>query len=178
VADAALAVDHAHQHGVIHCDLKPSNLLLDAAGTVHVTDFGLARVLRRARQRPGLAGTLGFMAPEQFDPAWGPIGPHTDVFGLGAVLFALLTGKPPFVGRTWEETVGQLLNGPDSSILLGRPDAGAAVDAICRRCLSRRFDERFGSAAELAHALHEIVRGMARNSFLAESTDLENHSPT
>lgn len=157
VAGAARAVNHAHQQGVIHCDLKPGNLLLDAAGAVHVTDFGLARVLWRSLQRPAAAGTLGFMAPEQIDPAWGPIGPHTDVFGLGAVLFALLTGKPPFVGRTSQETIEQLLNAPLPSVQLNRPDAGSGVDAICRRCLSPQIGKRYGSATELASALHELI---------------------
>src|SRR5262249_40768306 len=88
VSEAADAIEHAHQQGVIHCDLKPSNLLLDRAGHIHVTDFGLGRSLSGDRQSVG--GTAGFMAPEQVDATWGPISPRTDVHGLGAVLYALL----------------------------------------------------------------------------------------
>lgn len=88
VSEAADAIQHAHEQGVVHCDLKPSNLLLDAAGRVRVTDFGLARSL--ADGGGAVGGTAGFLAPEQSDPSLGPVTPRTDVYGLGAVLRALL----------------------------------------------------------------------------------------
>ncbi len=133
VADAADAVEHAHRQGIVHCDLKPSNLLLDRDGRVRVTDFGLARSF--ADEDLPVGGTPGFMAPEQLDPAVGPISPRTDVFGLGAVLRTLLAG---------------------------RRDVPAAVDAICRRCLAPEPEGRFASAAELAAALRSLGRDLPR----------------
>ncbi len=117
VAEAADAIDHAHRAGIIHCDLKPSNLLLGRDGHVLVSDFGLARS-PVGGDAPG-GGTAGFMAPEQSDPA-GTVSPRTDVYGLGAVLRALL------------------------------PERSPEVDALCRRCLAPAPEARFASAAELA----------------------------
>ena len=93
VAAAARIVQFAHVRGVIHCDLKPSNLLLDNHDQIRITDFGLA--VRLATEAPAalLAGTPAFMAPEQVDPCWGAISPRTDVWGLGAVLYALVYGQ-------------------------------------------------------------------------------------
>jgi serine/threonine-protein kinase len=137
VCDAALAIEHAHQHGVVHCDLKPSNLLLDRAGHIHVTDFGFARSLSDGPSR-GAGGTEGFMAPEQIDPTLGPISPRTDVYGLGAVLYALIVGQPPL---------------SQTSPALLQPEVTVDVDALCQRCLAREPESRFASAAALAAAL-------------------------
>jgi RNA polymerase sigma factor (sigma-70 family) len=137
VAEVADAIEHAHQQGIVHCDLKPSNLLLDRAGHVHVTDFGLARSLAEGDGR-SVGGTAGFMAPEQLDPGWGPISPRTDVYGLGAVLYTLLAGQPP----------GQAAL---------RPAVSASVDALCRRCLAQEPEQRFPSAAELAAAVRALM---------------------
>src|SRR5262249_12319501 len=101
IAEAAEAIQHAHDQGAIHRNLKPGNLLLGRDGRVQVTDFGLAKWLdgqSLGESHPDqLIGTPEFMAPEQADPRWGPVGPATDIYGLGATLYALLTGKPPFV---------------------------------------------------------------------------------
>ena len=105
------ALDHAHERGVVHCDLKPANLLLDEDGRIRVTDFGLARSL--AGETPWAAeveGTAPFMAPEQASPIWGPIDHRTDVYGIGAVLFTLLTGRPPFVGRRLPDVLAQVVS--------------------------------------------------------------------
>jgi RNA polymerase sigma factor (sigma-70 family) len=123
VAEAAEAVEHAHGLGVVHCDLKPSNLLLGADGRVRVSDFGLAQAMGGGRTHRG--GTPGFMAPEQVSGR-GEVTPRTDVYGLGAVLRALLPERPP------------------------------EVEALCRRCLAPDQAARFASAAELASALHAL----------------------
>jgi RNA polymerase sigma factor (sigma-70 family) len=139
VAEAADAIEHAHQQGVVHCDLKPSNLLLDRAGHIRVTDFGLARSLADG-DRQSVGGTVGYMAPEQVDSAWGPISPRTDVHGLGAILYALLAGRAPFAD---EEAC-------DPPAL---EDVPADVEALCRRCLAREPERRPASASELAAAI-------------------------
>lgn len=109
VATVARAVDYAHAHGVIHCDLKPSNVLLDSDQTVHLTDFGLAHLtLGEAQHSRRLGGTLGFMAPELALNNRPQLTPAIDVYGLGALLFALLTRRPPVACRTWEEFVSSL----------------------------------------------------------------------
>jgi eukaryotic-like serine/threonine-protein kinase len=124
LAEAAEAIDHAHRAGVVHCDLKPSNLLLGGDGHVRVTDFGLARSMADGDAPHG--GTIGFMAPEQFDIA-GRVSPRTDIYGLGAVLRALLPERTP------------------------------EVDALCRRCLAPDPEARYASAAELASTLHALL---------------------
>jgi eukaryotic-like serine/threonine-protein kinase len=148
ICEAAQALRCAHQQQVIHCDLKPSNLLLDGEGSVHVTDFGLSHVIGSVEQRR-VAGTIGYMAPEQLDPCRGSIGPPTDVFGLGAVLFALLTGQPPFLGATWETTIDALFHADIPSLQARSPDVPPELDRLCRRCLSRDPAERFLSLEEL-----------------------------
>jgi DNA-directed RNA polymerase specialized sigma24 family protein/tRNA A-37 threonylcarbamoyl transferase component Bud32 len=122
-AEVADAIDYAHRMGIVHCDLKPSNLLLDHDGHIRVTDFGLARSIGDKDAPHG--GTAGFMAPEQFDPE-GKISPRTDVFGLGALLSALLPTKPP------------------------------ELDMICRCCLAADPNMRYASCAKLATVLRTI----------------------
>jgi DNA-directed RNA polymerase specialized sigma24 family protein len=159
LADAADAIDHSHRRQVIHCDLKPANILLDTQGRVRVTDFGLAHILMPgSAARTAIAGTAGYMAPEQLDASWGPIGPRTDVFGLGAVLFALLAGRPPFSGKSVELLLRAML---EESLTLSlqreRPDVAAPLDGICRKCLMLKPNDRFGTAADLAQALRLIL---------------------
>ncbi|MGE5195234.1 MAG: protein kinase domain-containing protein [Deltaproteobacteria bacterium] len=155
IADAAEAIEYSHRQHVIHCDLKPANLLLDAQGRVRVADFGLAQIVAPwMRSRAAIAGTAGYMAPEQLDPAWGPIGPRTDVFGLGAVLFALLAGRPPFTGKTIDDLLKSMLEGaPGLSLRRDRPDVPEEIDVICRKCMAVAPRDRFATAAALAQAL-------------------------
>jgi DNA-directed RNA polymerase specialized sigma24 family protein len=155
VAEAAEIIDYSHRQGVIHCDLKPANLLLDRQGRLRVTDFGLAQIVTPgAKMRAAVAGTAGYMSPEQLDPAWGKIGPATDIFGLGAVLYALLAGHPPFSGKTVEELLRSILEtSPDISLQFHRLDVPAGVDAVCRRSLAVVPRDRFTTAAALAQAL-------------------------
>jgi serine/threonine protein kinase len=153
--DAAEAIDLAHQHGIIHCDLKPSNLLLNDDGRVVVTDFGLARSGAIITIADGtLAGTPSFMAPEQISGSWGAIGPRTDVYGLGAVLYALLTGQPPLTGPRVADILANILSGrpiePPASL---RDDMPPHLSHVCMRCLAKRPADRFATAAELVQVM-------------------------
>jgi RNA polymerase sigma factor (sigma-70 family) len=149
------AVGYAHERGVIHCDLKPSNILLDDDDDARVTDFGLAVSPGSDTSRPwAIAGTPAFMAPEQIDPVWGPITASTDVFGLGAILYALLTGRPPHPGRRTADVLAHAVSGNSvsqpSSI---RADVPPMLELICVRCLAKNSAERFASIRELDDAL-------------------------
>jgi eukaryotic-like serine/threonine-protein kinase len=160
VSEAADAIHHAHERGVVHCDLKPSNLLLDRSGRVHVTDFGLGRMLGDGNGQAA-GGTAGYMAPEQADPAWGPISPRTDVHGLGAVLYALLGGHPPFAADSPSGLPARTAwpAAPPGLAAL-RPDVPASVAALCGRCLVPEPEHRPGSATALAAALRELERDL------------------
>lgn len=153
------ALEHAHEKQIIHCDLKPANLLLDDFGRVRVTDFGLARLL--SEQMPWTAhieGTAPFMAPEQACRDWGPIGVHTDVYGVGAVLYTLLTGRPPWVGQRLPDVLAQVISAlpvaPPSSL---RSDLASPLSDLCLRCLAKRAAERYRSVRELRIALAAMI---------------------
>jgi RNA polymerase sigma factor (sigma-70 family) len=155
----AAAVAYAHERGVIHCDLKPSNVLLDGAGNARVADFGLA--VSPGTDEPGawsLAGTPAFMAPEQIDPVWGRVSPRTDVFGLGAILFALLTGQPPHPGRRAADVLARAVSGqPVAAPSSLSPGVAPEWEAICVRCLAKHPDERMSSAVEFCEAVTSVL---------------------
>jgi len=153
---ACQAIEHAHRRGIVHCDLKPGNLLLDGDGNVRVTDFGLARSMDEdSRTFDRIEGTAAYMAPEQVSPWWGPITGQTDVYGLGAVLYALLTGVPPFQGATLADILAQVVSGVKVIAPIEmRPDLPSPVNEICLRCLAKSPDDRY----EDARCLHEALR--------------------
>ncbi|MFO0893069.1 MAG: protein kinase [Isosphaeraceae bacterium] len=162
VAGIAWAIEHAHGRGVIHRDLKPSNVLLDGDGEPHVTDFGLAKIFdaidpeHPQTTADQILGTPHYMSPEQADPARGPATPRTDVYGLGGILFALLTGRPPLEGDSITQILGQLVSpGPVRSPRSLRPELPPGLDEICRKCLHKEAGQRYRSAGEVARALQE-----------------------
>ena len=151
-------LEHAHDQGVGHCDLKPANLLLESDGSLRVTDFGLARSLDAATPRAArLEGTAPFMAPEQVSDRWGPIDQRTDVYGVGAVLFTLLAGRPPLVGRHVADILVQVRSAtPIINLASLRPDLARPLADICQRCLSKLPSARFASVRDLRQALREV----------------------
>jgi eukaryotic-like serine/threonine-protein kinase len=151
-------LEHAHERGIVHCDLKPANILLDDRGRIRVTDFGLARSL--AGETSGMAeieGTAPFMAPEQASRSWGPVDHRTDVYGIGAVLFALLTGRPPFVGGRLPDILADVIaSTPVVSPARLRPGLSEPLSDLCRRCLSKEPEARYQTAREVRSALATV----------------------
>ncbi len=155
IIDAATAIGYAHDRGIIHCDLKPGNLLLSASGSIVITDFGLARSMTdEGCALDFIAGTAPYMASEQVSSWWGPITPRTDIYGLGAVLYALLTGVAPYSATSLTDTLSLVMSGvpvvPPRSL---RSDLPTEVSDVCLRCLAKSPEDRFASAGELLVAL-------------------------
>jgi serine/threonine-protein kinase len=157
----ARAIDYAHGLGVLHLDLKPANILLDETGVPHVADFGLAR---RLEQELGVgedvSGTPSYMAPEQAAAGTQPIGTATDVWGLGAILYELVAGAPPFLGDCAETTMRLVREGT-----LRRPRRYVAslprdLEAVIERAMARDASQRYASAAEFAADLESFIAGL------------------
>ena len=162
LAKVARGVAHAHARGVLHRDLKPGNVLLDADGeTPLVSDFGLARWLARdsdLTQSLVVFGTPGYLAPEQARHA-GRAGPAADVYGLGAMLFQLLCGRTPFRGGNAIEVIEQAAAGPAPPLRSFNPKASRDLETICARCLEIEPERRPKCAADLADDLERWLEG-------------------
>jgi len=168
--DIARAIHYAHTRPspIIHCDLKPSNIFVERTGRATVLDFGLARTLRSREitEAGSVAGTPNYMAPEQASGHPEDIDARTDVYGVGAVLYETLTGRPPFAG-----TLGQVLRNalvepprPPAELLVDRgaghlvPRIPTELTEICLRCLEKSREDRFQTAEELGEAIEEVLR--------------------
>lgn len=150
------AIEHAHQHGVVHCDLKPSNVLIDRQGNVRLTDFGFA-VVEQETTPDRLEGTAPFMAPEQVSTHWGPIGNHTDMYGLGAVLFTLLGHRPPWTGNRASDILPQVVSSQAVDFeLLKSQGLPSALIAIAERSLTKDIASRYQSASQMRATLEAI----------------------
>jgi eukaryotic-like serine/threonine-protein kinase len=162
VASVARAVHYAHDRGFLHCDLKPSNILVDREGRPHVTDFGLAKHAGDDSSQTAsgtILGTPSYMAPEQAAGMRKSLRPTTDVYGLGAILYELLTGCPPFRADTVMETVVAVLERDPAPPRELNPDVPRELETICLKCLEKSPQTRYPSAAALADELERYVRG-------------------
>jgi serine/threonine protein kinase len=176
IATLARAVHVAHANGVIHRDLKPANILLQKAargqGAAYpnpkIADFGLAKCVgddpqncpyRGSTVTGELLGTPNYMAPEQASVPRPPIGPAVDVYALGAVLYEMLTGRPPHVGETPLATILQVLHAEPIGVSSLRPDVPRDLETICLKCLLKEPHKRYASALELAEDLERFSKG-------------------
>ena len=162
VKTAAEAVHHAHQRGILHRDLKPSNILLDERGEPYVTDFGLAKRVEGDSELTvsgAILGTPPYMAPEQASGRRGAVTRITDVYGMGAILYTLLTGRAPFRGESvaaiLEQVREQLPKPPSKS----NPSTPRDIEIICLKCLEKDPERRYASAQALADDIGRYVAG-------------------
>jgi TolB-like protein/predicted Ser/Thr protein kinase len=161
IVKVARTVHYAHEHGILHRDIKPGNILLDAHGEPHLTDFGLARLIERGSTVTGsleVMGTPSYMAPEQAVGDNAAVSSSTDVYGLGAVLYELLTGHPPFAGGTTYETIRLLLDSEPRQPRLWNRKVDRDISAICLKCLEKNSRYRYPSALALAEDLERWLR--------------------
>ncbi len=157
-------VEFLHSQGVLHRDLKPSNILFDERGTPYISDFGLARLLETddSQTESGcMIGSINYMPPEQARGETGSTTPRSDIFALGAMLYEMVTGRPPFAAPTKLDTLLRLLQGEPPLPRSINPGISPELQAICLRCLSHDQNDRYPSARELAEDLRRLLKGEA-----------------
>ena len=173
IAKVARTVHYAHEHGILHRDIKPGNILLDVKGEPHLTDFGLARLVEAestVTRTLDVMGTPSYMAPEQAAGNNAAVSSATDIYGLGAVLYQLLTGHPPFAGGTTYETIKLVLDTEPRQPRLWNRKIGRDLSTICLKCLEKDPQRRYSSALALAEDLehwlkHEPIRAKRSGFF-------------
>src|SRR2546421_5954093 len=161
IAKVARTVHYAHEHHILHRDIKPGNILLDRQGEPHLTDFGLARLMESestVTRTMEVLGTRSYMAPEQAVGNNAAVSSNTDVYGLGAVLYQLLTGQPPFAGGTTYETIKLLLDTEPRQPRLLNPKIDRDLSTICLKCLEKHPERRYPSALALAEDLERWLK--------------------
>jgi serine/threonine protein kinase/Flp pilus assembly protein TadD len=185
IAKVARTVHYAHEHGILHRDIKPGNILLDANGEPHLSDFGLARLVEHGSTLTGTReamGTPSYMAPEQATGNHAALGRATDVYALGVVLYELLTGHVPFEGGTSYETIRLLLDTEPRQPRLWNRKIDRDLSAVCLKCLEKNPRDRYSSALELAEDLEhwlkrEPIRAK-RSGFFTHARKWVQRNPT
>ncbi len=158
----AEAVGYAHQRGIIHRDLKPGNILMDEEGHPKVTDFGLAKHVSGLSQLTvtgQVMGTPSYMAPEQAAGRTAQVGPASDLYSLGALLYCLVTGRPPFQAATAVETLRQVMDHEPVSPRQLNASVSRDLETVCLKCLQKEPSKRYADAAALAEDLRRILAG-------------------
>ncbi|MCY2952529.1 MAG: protein kinase [Planctomycetota bacterium] len=156
------AIHYAHQQGILHRDLKPSNILVDASDQPRITDFGLAKLLEtdsKLTLSNQALGTPSYMPPEQVSPACGQAGCSSDVYSVGAILYYLLTGQPPFAGSEVADILQRVLQREPVAPRLLNASVPKDLETICLKCLEKSPQRRYLSAQELAEELGRFLRG-------------------
>jgi serine/threonine-protein kinase len=162
VETLARAIAVAHERGIIHRDLKPANVLLTASGQPKITDFGLAKLLSEKTAytvHGAILGTPSYMAPEQARGDMKAICPATDIFSLGAILYEMLTGRPPFQGASIIDTIQQLLHDRVKPPRQWRPELPLDLERVVMKCLEKGSVDRYPLASELADDLRRFLSG-------------------
>jgi serine/threonine-protein kinase len=162
VAKLARAVQYAHEQGIVHRDLKPGNVLLDAEGEPLLSDFGLSKWLDSTTDLTlthTTFGTPGYIAPEQVTGAATKLDPAVDVYSLGAILFDLLTGRPPFLGEHALKVIQRAIEKPAPKLRTLAPALDRALETVCAKCLEREPGARYRSAGILAEDLERWLHG-------------------
>lgn len=165
IKQMAEAMNYAHGQGIVHRDLKPANVLLTAGGVPRITDFGLAKRLWSEDDSVGVSitetgtilGTAGYMSPEQAAGKTRLVGPPADIYALGAVLYALLTSRAPFVGESKSDTILQVINKEPVSPRVLNPSIARDLETVCLKCLEKEPHKRYGTAQLLADDLTRFL---------------------
>ena len=158
----ARAVHYAHQHGILHRDLKPTNVLIDKNGEPLLTDFGLAKLLEQSEnvtQSQAVMGSASYMSPEQASGKTAEISVASDVYSLGAILYEMLTGRPPFTSSNFIETIKKVIDTEPTKPSEINPQVDAELETICLKCLEKQPEHRYGSALDLALELERWLNG-------------------
>lgn len=172
----AEAIHYAHGHGILHRDVKPSNVLVDSDDQVRITDFGLAKVLTSDTSLTlsgQLLGSPHFVPPEQASVKRGIVGPASDVYGIGSTLYYLLTGRPPFTAEELPDVLQQVLNTDPVSPRLLNPSVPRDLETISLKCLEKDPERRYSSAQELAD---DLGRWLRQEPILARPTSAWEHA--